>query len=1048
MCPSFREPPVSSVRSSEGDDIRSVRLSSVPPLTRSTSPPDQSSPTYVGQDQQLLAEEVSSSVVTPVQSAVSRPSYGRMSLKFLTQTQSQPLDSDLLSNQPLPIYGQADPQSQSPSLPQSQEESNFFQHSFRPSVHQSSSVSSAKVSGKDLKDPVRNIAQDDLDKLPRGGPSSSGIQYTNEYGDEDDDKEETSSKKRRRVETACNGCRKRRSKCGGGLPCNSCFTNNTECVYPPPAKKLTLKHFEELERRIVELQSLNNAYEGRTIAPGTGVSPAESTRFDTTQSQQRQTASSLYEFYQSDLFSSISGGHPDARLTQENGRLYPQPLPQPALPFQSDLPVGLSPDGFQRRPSPVKGPFLGLSSQGSLMSSETTVAGLMVGDLSRQPNVRRWSVATDNDIGKGKEARTSMNEGVGKTHEVDIFDASDAVNNMETDNAVETYKTEEGPEGAKNGCGDVPIDESARRPRWERIGQFGYNTDVVEDAAAKLHGNDQNRSTEMVPDAFVMRAMEPPSSGNKLFCLPPLAEAEDLLKYYHERIHYLLPVFDFVDLHDRYLEATLWPKLKPRTAIDLVFQASLNLIFSIVAVLSTHHGECRNDSISSVVVLCSKGLLAVNAVGLAIFMSRNIQLDKSDVNSKINIRDRCIRQRLWAACMQMEATTSAMLYRQTTLKEHDFAADSMILIDDDDLYPSTQRSIDKPKDILFFYESTKLFSIKIKVLQRLYAFKDTIVLPNTSALVELEVELHEWWKKVPSHLKERTQDSVLDASNTRLQMQSHNLISRYCNALVLLYRPFLFFFCSAPRNTAASQTNIRNDIARKSAALCAEAAISLINEISRTWDGAQLGFWWCLLGYVYNSALIILAHRIVNQVHPASISDSAERESTEAVRQGLSFLQSVGADREDGFKFGTHWSTPPKSARSTARRCFKILVNIQQAVRAPPREKEAIEAVFRESGEQELEPECQIQGPDPGMPYVLEKDSSAPVAPGNGEFLSDWLENADSNFLDEDTSTPFRPYEYNPNPDLAYQTSWQDWTSLLETVSRLCTSAILRFEAF
>lgn len=58
---------------------------------------------------------------------------------------------------------------------------------------------------------------------------------------------------------------------------------------------------------------------------------------------------------------------------------------------------------------------------------------------------------------------------------------------------------------------------------------------------------------------------------------------------------------------------------------------------------------------------CSKGNLSSNATGLALSMSRGLQLENPKVNKTFDPFSKLLRQRAWAGCLVMEPTSSVML---------------------------------------------------------------------------------------------------------------------------------------------------------------------------------------------------------------------------------------------------------------------------------------------------------------------------------------------------------------------------------------------------
>ncbi|SZF05725.1 unnamed protein product [Blumeria hordei] len=76
----------------------------------------------------------------------------------------------------------------------------------------------------------------------------------------------TSPPKRRRISRACDVCRKRKVKCDGKHPCTHCITNNLVCTYNRPSnrqKRLSIKEFEVMKRRLREVETLIDSYTRR-----------------------------------------------------------------------------------------------------------------------------------------------------------------------------------------------------------------------------------------------------------------------------------------------------------------------------------------------------------------------------------------------------------------------------------------------------------------------------------------------------------------------------------------------------------------------------------------------------------------------------------------------------------------------------------------------------------------------------------------------------------------------------------------------------------------
>ncbi|SZF05690.1 unnamed protein product [Blumeria hordei] len=76
----------------------------------------------------------------------------------------------------------------------------------------------------------------------------------------------TSPPKRRRISRACDVCRRRKVKCDGKHPCTHCISNNLVCTYNRPSnrqKRLSIKEFEVMKRRLREVETLIDSYTSR-----------------------------------------------------------------------------------------------------------------------------------------------------------------------------------------------------------------------------------------------------------------------------------------------------------------------------------------------------------------------------------------------------------------------------------------------------------------------------------------------------------------------------------------------------------------------------------------------------------------------------------------------------------------------------------------------------------------------------------------------------------------------------------------------------------------
>jgi hypothetical protein len=265
---------------------------------------------------------------------------------------------------------------------------------------------------------------------------------------------------------------------------------------------------------------------------------------------------------------------------------------------------------------------------------------------------------------------------------------------------------------------------------------------------------------------------------------------------------------------DAYNQIWDWPPESDLRASDHIFLATLNLMFCITCALRSNKDDAtsgviyfrRSQALMSVphILLmgnvkvidyllllcqysqsCSKGNLSANAVGLAILMAKGLQLHIQSVNKTFGPLERAVRSRAWAACLQMEATSSAMLYRQTSSTDVDFDPSGFPEpYDDDDLRENSTvaREEDKPKSITFFIETVKLFAIKCRILRSLYDLQQPKNFPHAHDVLVLEEQLLMWWKEVPDYLR----DPSKSADNGPWKLQAHVLLNRYINCRILV----------------------------------------------------------------------------------------------------------------------------------------------------------------------------------------------------------------------------------------------------------------------
>lgn len=113
--------------------------------------------------------------------------------------------------------------------------------------------------------------------------------------------------------------------------------------------------------------------------------------------------------------------------------------------------------------------------------------------------------------------------------------------------------------------------------------------------------------------------------------------------------------------------------------------------------------------------------MSSNATGLAINMSRGLQLETAKVNDTFDPYTKMLRQRAWAGCLVMEPTSSVMLYRTTGTYDTDFRDECLPEpIDDDDVRPDgsiVPCAPGLPRMIDYFIYLSRLMSVKASILR-------------------------------------------------------------------------------------------------------------------------------------------------------------------------------------------------------------------------------------------------------------------------------------------------------------------------------------------
>ncbi|KAL7408844.1 fungal-specific transcription factor domain-containing protein [Mrakia frigida] len=749
-----------------------------------------------------------------------------------------------------------------------------------------------------------------------GGSSAAGgskkarpSKQVEEEDDQGDDEGGDGKKKRRRIERACFGCRQRRSKCDGGQPCTICTNNNAECSYPPPPRRVTIKYVEELEQKLASLESSSRTSSipsgGRdsngtpsipsdspsgppyhshpppplphSSYPPSGSSsnrqdmgpplqhphqqypypqhiPFQSQPYPLQQQQQQPQQHQQYQHQQQNFYQDED--HPQRQEQQQHmQRNYPRPSlsSQPSNPYFNVVPPPQQPSTQFHHPQPFAS-----TSSAPYPPSDHHV------HQQHQPLPNVYQSSMPNASFSGNDPALSRTEDHGLVRP----DTGEREFSPGESSEEEQDVAMEGVGRSGTGFESHPMVDRTRR--WERQGQDGVSTELVENAAARLSGQVIKASrlhpTGQPEDAFVTQALalSPRSVANGLsasivaktggesavkgqtadvknlqqrvfakYDLPERKVADGLLAFYHEKVHPLYPILHWPSLMKKYEQIWMWPTEEHLIASDHIFLATLNILFCITCALRSGKDDNvsggvyfrRSQTLMSVPFIllmgnvqiidyllllcqysqsCSKGNLSANAVGLAILMSRGLQLHIQKVNKTFGPLERNVRQRAWAACLQMEATSSAMLYRQTTSTDEDFDPSGFPeAFDDNDLGDNSivaRAETSSPKQIQFFIEVVKLFAIKCRILRSLYDLQNPKNFPHAHDVLVLEEQLLLWHQGVPDFLK--------DPSNTPAdgpyKLQAHVLLNRYTNCRILLYRPFLFFVSSRCRSTSTS----------------------------------------------------------------------------------------------------------------------------------------------------------------------------------------------------------------------------------------------------
>lgn len=91
------------------------------------------------------------------------------------------------------------------------------------------------------------------------------------------------------------------------------------------------------------------------------------------------------------------------------------------------------------------------------------------------------------------------------------------------------------------------------------------------------------------------------------------------------------------------------------------------------------------------------------------------------------------------------------------------------------------------------------------------------------------------------------------------------------------------------------------------------------------------------------SLQVLLANRIVDRSQPESSSPAAQAAASHALRKAYDFLIELGWESTEGVTSTEDFKDvrfPPDTVQSTARRCYRILLGIDRAIKSPKEARE------------------------------------------------------------------------------------------------------------
>ncbi|KAL2009964.1 hypothetical protein VTN00DRAFT_5771 [Thermoascus crustaceus] len=289
-----------------------------------------------------------------------------------------------------------------------------------------------------------------------------------------------------------------------------------------------------------------------------------------------------------------------------------------------------------------------------------------------------------------------------------------------------------------------------------------------------------------------------------------------------------------------------------------------------------------------------------NVVGFACRVAHSLGLHLNHGDDKKCTLHQEIRRRTWYGCVVLDAVLSMTLGRPT-VTSHDTTVPLPSTIDDENLSADSSNCV-QPANVFsrttFFVQAIKLYRILDKILSKIYkpwneatrgttTDEERVHISRVDVIIQLDAELTNFETNLPDALHwsrgAQNRDGIL-------LRQTNVLHARFLLLRMLIYRPVFVQLCqrsslSQQSSTFSSRTHDDSDantvmftfFAQRSAVTCIEAAVGLINLISRTSQTPQTGAWWYNLYYIFTSAMVLTLAELCPPVRQTIDSDSLAR---------------------------------------------------------------------------------------------------------------------------------------------------------------------------